>query len=163
MPKLKTPTQLRQLLEGVKWSHFLHKSSSLKIRKVRFHARIGLHMGRPMLAIMAQGRFVILQHVQLDFDRPNPLRSRLLEGSTETMDALLGLTSYTVHIGGPTLTTNPRHGHPLLYALSPYYKSEDWDRQILNVRESAYVVTPENWMGPRHDYRIKILKTSHRV
>jgi len=161
MPKLKTPEQLRQLLEGVRWSYFLHKSSSLNLKKVRFHARIGLHMGRPMLAIMAQGQFVILQSIQLDRNRPSNLGSRLLGGIIETKDAFAGLTSYAI-CAGPVLTTSPSTGLTLMHALSPYYKSEDWDRQILNIKASAYVVAPYQIKGLRRTYRIKTLKTSRR-
>lgn len=149
MPKLKTPEQLKTLLSNVKWEHFLHKNSSLKIKKVRFHARIALHMGRPTLAIIAQGQFVVMHHIKLDMETPNNLRVRLFGGIITD-----GISYYLVG-GGPVLTTSRNNGYTLMTALSPYYGSDNWNRQILNVRLDDYVVPREQLAGPRHDYSIR--------
>jgi len=163
MPKLKTPDQLRQLLEGVRWSHFLHKTSSLKIKKVRFHARMGLHLRRPALAILAQQQFVVLRHIEFDLDTPNNLKVRLLGGGWREMDA--GDMVYTEYwsTGMPNVLdpSNPMSGFTLMSALQPYHGEGTWERQILNIRQGAYVVEPAlQRTGPRHS--IKILKGSLR-
>ena|ERR1700722_6753427 len=53
---------LREALRGVVWGDFCPTSSVAK-NGVLFHARVGHHMGRETLAIIAEGKFVVLKLV----------------------------------------------------------------------------------------------------
>jgi|HubBroStandDraft_4_1064222.scaffolds.fasta_scaffold53198_5 hypothetical protein len=74
MSRCKTVQELRKMLKGVTWSAFIDKDINLlvpckskaKIKGVTFYAKFGLHMQRPVLAIVAQGHFISLLQVHYD-------------------------------------------------------------------------------------------------
>ena len=41
------------------------QNGAVRVRNVTFIARAGLYMGRPALAVMAQGKFVVLRFIQV--------------------------------------------------------------------------------------------------
>jgi len=45
----------------------MHKGGTLKIKRVKFFCRIGLHMNRQVVAIMAQGHFVVIKSVNVNY------------------------------------------------------------------------------------------------
>lgn len=66
-------TVLRGYLAGVKWDRF-RQHPNLSFNRVQFYGRFGLHMGRPVVAILANGQFVavhLLDAIQPDINQPD--------------------------------------------------------------------------------------------
>jgi hypothetical protein len=70
--------ELRQMLVGVTWESFLDDAdkmsptkSKAKIHGVTFYAKYGLHMQRPVLAVIASKHFISLIQVHRDAGRDN--------------------------------------------------------------------------------------------
>lgn len=54
--------ELRKLLVGVKWSHFWHDKKIIK-NKIKFSARYGSFLGKPVVAVIANDKFVVVTAV----------------------------------------------------------------------------------------------------
>lgn len=123
---------------GVRWSHFLNKSSSLKIKKVRFRARMGVHLGRPAVSITAQGQFVVLRHLELEH---GALRARLMGGTWKRKNPMtMVYTEYACGGAGNLNPSNPIYGYRLDTALAPPESGVTWNEQILNIKDDEYVL-----------------------
>ena len=66
MSKRQSPPieELRRMLQGITWGTFFTKRV-LKINGIKFIGRMGLHLGRPALAVTAEGQFVACRHITL--------------------------------------------------------------------------------------------------
>jgi len=60
--KKRTVEELRDMLRTMTWAQF--KGYKIKIHKIVFAARIGIHFGKPAIVIIAQGQFVVLKYLE---------------------------------------------------------------------------------------------------
>ncbi len=127
---------LAELLKKYRWSNFLH-NGTIHTRDVTFVCRIGFYMNRPALAVMAQGKFVVIRFIQL---RAGSYGHSLLYPYTYSFDQ-------RTLVGKPNLQFNLDPICPKKCGVNPtklaaYHTGRSmWAGNILNVELTSKVIT----------------------
>lgn len=120
--KLYPITTLRHYLISTPWAKFMHKGL-VRVRNVTFIARAGLYMGRPALAIMAQGKFVVLRFVQVSPGSTLSLELKKLQ-YTYTPD---GRRAEKVIVPNPKMILDPLKPKQCGFDISRLVNQRIWD------------------------------------
>jgi hypothetical protein len=111
-----TVDQLREMLARVTWGDFFRGRGvymkQLKIPRpgkrpaivqIKFVMRIGLHLGRPAMAITSLGKYVVLQYIKVE---RNTALYRMFYSFTDTEEGFI----YTLSENSPRLSPNGNRG-----------------------------------------------------